>query len=240
MNKIVSILLVTFLILSIQIVSAQKQSAVYLKNGSIIYGKVLESIPDSIVKLQDKCDNIWVFEQSKIQSVNAPNKIYITEASPFQLSFNMGIAGFGGSYDTGLSLLISGIYHFNDRYYAGITSGVEHFEIPLLPIAAEFHADAFKRKTTPYIYLRAGYGFKLIEDEENNNYTAEYKGGPMFGAGIGIKKRFSSEFAMTFSIGYRHQQTYEARDYLFNDWWSSDYKRHYFNNRTTFRVGFVF
>ena len=168
------------------------------------------------------------------------NKEYIEASIPFQFGFELGIAGFGGYYEPGLSFLLSGKYNLNERFSAGISTGVEHFEIPILPVAGEFQADIFKRRATPYIYVRGGYGFKLISDEENNDYSVIYKGGPMFGAGIGIKKRFNSEFAMTFSIGYRHQQTYEERDYLFSDWWNSDYSRQYFMNRAAFKIGFVF
>jgi len=239
MNKITLFFSIFLFLLNVNNSFAQKKSSIHLKNGSIIYGEIIENIPDSIIKIKTKCDNIFVFKKQEIESINlSKNESFKT--TPYNMYINTGIAGFGGNYDAGVSLLVTGTYNFNEKYYAGISSGVEYFQIPLLPVAGEFRADIFKRNTTPFIYFRGGYGFKLISDEENNNYTATFKGGVMFGGGIGIKKRFSSEFAMTFSIGYRHQQTYEAYDYFFNDWWNSDFSRQYYNNRAIFRIGFVF
>ncbi|MCF6364948.1 MAG: hypothetical protein L3J35_01985 [Bacteroidales bacterium] len=238
MNKTLLFLTIFFISLT-NIVISQNKSSLHLKNGSIIYGKIIENIPDSIVKIKTECNNILVFEKQKIESINSTkNEKYKT--IPYNLTMDAGIAGFGGSYDASISLLITGTYNFNEKYYVGITSGIEYFQIPVLPVAGELRADIFKRNTTPFIYFRGGYGFKLIRDEENSSYIATYKGGIMFGSGIGIKKRFTSEFAMTFSIGYRHQQTYESYDYVLGDRWNSDYERHYFNNRTTFRIGFIF
>ncbi len=243
MKKIASLFLAVSLILSAQNISAQKgkQSALHLKSGSIIYGKILENYPDSIIKIQDNCNNILVFKHTEIQSLNILKKEESKDSDlPYRISFDTGIAGFGGNFDPAISLLIIGAYNFNERFSAGISSGIEYFGMPLLPVAGEFQANVFNRNTTPYIYLRCGYGFALYPNEETSNYNSTYAGGLLFGGGIGIKKHFSSEFAMTFSIGYRHQQTYETYDYLINDFWNSDYKRHYFYNRTAFRIGLVF
>ncbi|MCD4793591.1 MAG: hypothetical protein K8R54_10180 [Bacteroidales bacterium] len=243
MKNIVFLFLVVNLFLTVQVISAQKhkQTALHLKNGNIIYGKILENHPDSIIKIQNKCNDIFVFKHTEILSLNNPQKEQNTNKElPFLLGFDTGLAGFGGSFNPAVSLLISGTYRFKERYYAGLSSGIEYFGIPLLPVAGEFQADVFKRNLTPYIYVRGGYGFALYPNEETNNYNSTYTGGLLLGGGVGIKKRFSSEFALTFSIGYRHQQTYETRDYLTDDRWNTDYKRHYFYNRAVFRIGLVF
>lgn len=243
MNKVASLLITICLLLCGHYVSAQKnkENALHLKNGSIIYGKILENHPDSIIKIQDNCDNILVYEHTEIQSLKVRNKEEKKDRGfPYRINFNTGIAGFGGNFDPAISLLIIGTYHFNEKFSAGILSGIEYFGMPLLPAAGEFQVNVFNRNTTPYVYLRGGYGFTLYPNEETNSYNRTYAGGLFLGGGIGIKKRFSSEFAMTFSIGYRHQQTYESYDYLFDNFWNSDYERHYFYNRAAFRIGLVF
>ena len=237
------IFFLSFFFITSSLVNAQLLNSVKLKNGSILYGKIIEHRPDSIIKIKDRCGNLWAFQYTEIESFNGKYKTkkeHIEPAIPFQFGFELGVAAFGGYYDPGLSFILSGKYALNDRISVGISTGAEYFEIPLLPAAGEIHLDIFKRRATPYLYVKGGYGFKLLPDEANNEYTSKYRGGPLFGAGIGIKKRFNPEFAMTFSIGYRHQQTFEERDYLFEDWWRSDYTRQYFMNRTAFKIGFVF
>jgi hypothetical protein len=221
--------------------TAQKYSEIYLKNGSIIQGKISENCPDSIIKIKDKCGNLMVYKYEEIQKIQNDNvKPTYIESQPFQIGLKTGLYAFGGSYDTGGGLLISGTYKVNDYFSAGIVSGIEYFDIPVLPVAAEFQADIYKRKTTPYIYVNGGYGFKLISDEKNEEYIVEYTGGIMFGTGVGIKKRFSSEFALTFSVGYRYQQRNEMRNYLYPSTWTYDYIRLYKLNRTAIFVGFIF
>jgi hypothetical protein len=221
----------------------RKNTCVNLKNGSIIYGKVIENYPDSLIKIQTEGNNIWVFKYSDIDTVITSSTVKTESARPYTVQLQAGFAGFGGSYNfnPGISLLISGSYEFKDRYYIGLTSGAEYFDIPILPVVLDVKVDFFKRNLTPFVYLRGGYAFKLISDQvDYYEYKTSYKGGIMYDAGFGVKKRFSSEFALTFSIGYAHRETYEVRDYIYDSPWTTDYERHYFYNRAAFMIGIVF
>jgi len=246
MNKSKLLLSLVILLTAVNYLEAQKQNkvALYLKNGSIIYGKITENIPDSIVKIKDRSNNIWVFKTDDIQYIKKFNKENQDKNRlPYYLIFDTGVAGFGGFGDVGLSLFVSGVYSFNNRYYLGLMSGVESFGFPLLPVAGDLRVNIFDRNVTPYVYIRCGYAFKLIKNRETGHYdyySEEYKGGIMFGAGIGIERRFTPDFALTFSIGYRHQETYENRIYISDTWWNQDYERHNLYNRTAVRVGLVF
>ena len=222
----------------------QTNKVLYLKNGSIIYGLSSGTLSDSIVKIKDKCGNIWAFNASEISAVKDFKKENTAEKEyPYYMVFDTGIAGFGGYGEPAASLLVSEFYKFKKRYFAGVTAGVENFEFPILPVAAEFQMNIFDRNVTPYVYFRSGYAFKLIKNrdfEYYNYYREEYKGGFLLGAGIGVKRRFSSIFALTFSIGYRHQHVWEKREYIEDTWWNNDYERHYLFNRAAIRIGLVF
>ena len=216
-------------------------STVNLLNGSVINGKIIENYPDSLIKIQTEGDNIWVFKYSEIDTVILASNYQIKRSTPFNVSIESGVSVVGGSeFNPAFSLLVSGTYTLKERFHFGITTGAEYFGISLLPVACELKVDFFKRNTTPYIYLRGGYGFSLKPREETESYKAVYEGGLLFGGGIGIKKQFSSDFAMTFSVGYRRQNTFESRDYIVDNWWGSDYERYYFYNRAALMVAFVF
>jgi hypothetical protein len=241
MNKAI-IFLFSLLIFATN-VWAQKQSfsTVNLLNGSSIKGKVLEHFPDSIIKIQTEGENIWVFSYSEIDTVYFFSKPAPSGSSKFQFCIESGTSVVGGSeFNPAFSLFLTGTYRFYDRFRVGISTGAEYFGISLLPVAGELQVDFFKRNTTPYIYVRGGYGISLKPKEETDYYTSVYKGGYLYGCGIGIRKRFSSDFAMTFSVGYRRQNTFESRDNKYSDWWNVDYERYYQYNRASLMIGFIF
>jgi hypothetical protein len=66
--RVVTIVLVCILALSTAVFSQTgPKDVVYLKNGSIIKGFVLEQIPDQTVKIQTTDGNVYVFKMSKKQ-----------------------------------------------------------------------------------------------------------------------------------------------------------------------------
>ena len=65
------------------------EDVVYLKNGSIIRGLVLETIPNQTVKIQTVDRNIFVFQMSEVEKITkeekpnttAPNSSMSTETT---------------------------------------------------------------------------------------------------------------------------------------------------------------
>jgi hypothetical protein len=51
------------------VASAQTQDVVYLNNGSIIKGKIVEKSPTGIVKIQTMCGSVFAYNQQEIQSL---------------------------------------------------------------------------------------------------------------------------------------------------------------------------
>jgi TM2 domain-containing membrane protein YozV len=89
---------IIFLILGISITYAQEvlQDVVYLKNGAIIHGVIVEQIPNESIKIKTNDGNIFVFKMTKIQKIAKENikkpvkKTRIRMKSPalaFSLSF---------------------------------------------------------------------------------------------------------------------------------------------------------
>ena len=62
-----------FLIISIIGFSQQATEYIYLQNGSIIKGIVLEQIPDKTIKVQTSDGSIWVFNMSEIIKITKEN-----------------------------------------------------------------------------------------------------------------------------------------------------------------------
>jgi TM2 domain-containing membrane protein YozV len=66
---------IIFLILGISITYAQEvlQDVVYLKNGSIIHGIIVEQIPNENIKIKTKDGNISVIKMSEVQKIAKEN-----------------------------------------------------------------------------------------------------------------------------------------------------------------------
>lgn len=73
-----------FLLFPLHILGQQSNtvSVVYLKNGSIIRGTILEMIPDSVIKIQTSDQNIFTYKHSEITKIaserltNGPASMY--------------------------------------------------------------------------------------------------------------------------------------------------------------------
>jgi hypothetical protein len=68
-NYIRLILLAAVILLSVTALIAQTKDIVYLKNGSVIKGTILEMIPEKTIKIQTADGNIFVYNMSEIEKV---------------------------------------------------------------------------------------------------------------------------------------------------------------------------
>lgn len=126
------VLLVLFY--SIPSVSAYQpmQDVVYLKNGSIIHGQIIEQIPNVSIKIQTRDGNIFVYEMEEVLKIvkepipeipGIPKKAAKEEKSP-------GLA-------FALSFLMPGVgQHYNGQYVKGVIQNVLYVGGWILVLAA--------------------------------------------------------------------------------------------------------
>lgn len=60
-----------FLFSTTCLAQSQKSAVIYLKNGSIIHGTIINQMPDSIVKIETKDSNVFVYKYSEIEKINS-------------------------------------------------------------------------------------------------------------------------------------------------------------------------
>ena len=68
-NYIRLFLLAAVILLSVTALVAQTKDIVYLKNGSVIKGMILEMIPEKTIKIQTADGNIFVYNMSEVEKV---------------------------------------------------------------------------------------------------------------------------------------------------------------------------
>lgn len=224
-------------------VSAQKtKDALYLKNGSIIYGKLLE-ISDNIYRIQTSDGSLFNYSAGEVDKLlkEAPSfagrKI---SGAGFAIESGLLVGSQNSDFDAPFSFSIVVNYTNAVKNILGIGSGVEFLGSTFTPVFFEYKRLFNERKTAPFIFFRGGALLHTGGDEESDPYNPyyyprNYKGGASFGLGTGIS--WAKEDMETFlSFAYRYAQTsYIQQNY--NDI-TYTYKNNY--NRLEIKFGFKF
>jgi len=135
---------------------------VYLKNGSIIHGKIIELIPGKSIKIESRDSNIFVFQMDEIEKLT---KEPIQKGSS---SGYFGIAQMGyafGETDYGMDFLKLNIingYRIDPYFAVGAGYGIRYYieeKVPLIPVFADFRVDLFDNKISTFFSFDFGYSF---------------------------------------------------------------------------------
>ena len=221
MKKHLTIVIV--LIFTLFPLSAQKtKDVLYLKNGSIIYGKLIEIVGDQY-KMQTTDGSIFIYSTSDVEK--------FAKETPF--FDGRKVEGFGFSLEAGI---LAGAQHtsysapFSFNFLAGFTSntkniislgsGVEFIGKPFTPVFLEYKYLMFDRKTTPFIFIRGGALLQIGGNDpesynnNNNDYVPfNYKGGGSFTFGSGISWA-KDDFETYLSFAYRYAHTsYQRKEF---------------------------
>jgi hypothetical protein len=234
-------ILIFVLILVSASLRAQEQDVVYLKNGSILYGKLLEVIPGDKVRLEIIGNNQLVFTFNEIEKISKAEPTSKKNSEAFNnIRLSGNIHFFGGSNNSA-GFSITPHYHFPCRISTGIGTGLEIFDYQVMPVFADISYQVFKGNFSPYLYARSGYTFPLSKAQSDYYSHPEYKGGILAGAGIGLRKEFRNKNALLFSVGYRYQKlrTITTYDYWYDGQTQTDERIDHLN-RINISLGLQF
>lgn len=239
-RKLVLLIVLTITILQL---SAQKtKDALYLKNGSIIYGRLIE-ISDNNYKIQLSDGSTFNYAADEVDKLIKEAPSYAgrkSEGAGLSIEGGLLIGSQNSDLDAPFSFNIIVNYTNGTRNILGIGSGVEFLGSTFSPVFAEYKRLFNERKTAPFIFFRGGALLHAGGDEESDPsnpyyHPRNYKGGASFSLGTGIS--WAREDMETYlSFAYRHAQTsYKQQDY--NDIIYT-YKNNY--NRLEIKFGFKF
>jgi sRNA-binding regulator protein Hfq len=185
-------------------VSGNSQNVVYLKNGSVIRGTIIEQIPGKTISLKTKDDNIMVFYLDEI------DRIGVSPVSGGSRGLRQGYKGIlelDYAIGTGdwkvdrLNLQFINGYQVNPYFSLGIGTGAHYYfdaEAVLIPVFADFRANFIDNAVSPYLAFDIGYSFDATND---------FKGlGMLLGIGVGATLKTSNSSAINIGIGYEMQK----------------------------------
>ena len=204
-----------------------RKGKIYLKNGSIIKGKITESESSDTLRVKS-AGNLWVFPANEIEKTGYPAKRSKGKESE-------GVSGFLNHTQLGVQpgnnqnsenapfFFHSELnYRYSNKILFGIGSGVEFFKDTHLPVFGNIEYRFRNAWFTPYLFCKAGYTFPLENTQPAyynivpyysmssawpaplyNGSNLKAKGGVLLNPGFGIVNMFSYNFGMSFSVGYR-------------------------------------
>lgn len=204
------------------------EDVVYLKNGNIMHGMIIEQIPGASVKIECRDHNVYVFKTEEIEKIIREP----ANGSPFRMKkqqidsvkqrgftmipeINFSKINFSGedfSYLWGVDLTAG--YLINPHISVGGGTGLEYNTYALyLPLFAALRYNILKKSVTPYLTAEGGYGMVI------KGGFPGYSGGLRIKGGIGIKLFVTRQIAWNLTTGFKYQEFSYKYDYA---WWLDD------------------
>lgn len=220
MKKTLKTILISIFILMPILGTSQNnmEDVVYLFNGSIIRGIIIEQVPNSTIKIQTKDGSIFVFKYEEIEritkenpttstKIETPNEYKkngfynITEInySPGIGSFivmNKGFATKGRDYSFGFRTTNG--YQYNEHINFGIGIGIDKYRlVTFIPITFDIRFSLLKGPHSPLIILNSGYSIGL----------QGIKSGFIMNPALGYKSFIRKDLSFILSAGFKWQST---------------------------------
>jgi len=254
-----SLFVIALLLVSVYTVLAQEyvKETVYLKNGSIIKGIVVEQIPNETIKIQTADGSLFVYKMSEVEKITKEIIDYGTKkSSPFQETssparfVNDDMAGYRGFVDLGytfgmgdysnlgrLEVSTSHGYQFNPYFFLGGGVGYQYsekIELSVIPFFADFRANFMRGKVVPFGGIKAGYAIGTTSEETEGL-------GFYMNPSVGVKFVLQDNFAINIHMGY----TLQLIDYSYYYDYGYGYDDYYYSGTENWggfslKVGFEF
>ena len=158
------VLLYFLLITTVTFGQSNYQDVVYLKNGSIIRGVIIEQVPNNSIKIETADRNVFVYQMDEIEKLTKEllqGKGGSSHKSSGLQSGYKGIVEWGYQTDyysefNRFKLDIINGYQINPYFSLGCGTGLHYFyelEVAVFPVFADFRVNFVNNKVSPYLSL---------------------------------------------------------------------------------------
>jgi len=211
---------------------------VYLKDGSVLRGQILEYQQGENIRFSMRSGEMLIQEEEIERIVQEPenplflglikrqkkDKVYDFREKGFYATAVFALLPGGGDQrsEIGLSVQSSFGHQFNRLFGAGIGISIDGYANGIggdtfLPLFAEVRGYLFKKIGTPYWSLAGGYGFPLrLNTNTTNEQIRRFEGGYMLHPVIGYRFTADRSVNMTIDVGYKFQKALSEREFWFN------------------------
>jgi len=243
MNSKICFLL--FLVIAAFNVSAQTnyEDVVYLKNGSIIHGIIIEQVPNISIKIKSgpnvffyKMEEIEKFTKEEIKNEDGGGlSDYGFKKKGFVFNYELGFVDYPAGDDLALlSVMLVHGYQFSHHFSLGVGAGAEISSRGAynIPAYLDMRIYFLKTRCTPFFNFATGYNLYIASTDSyfygSSTTTANgFLVNPAFGVRFAINKKVG----VTTTLGYKYngQDSYDG------------YSHNYFSlHAVTLRWGIIF
>jgi hypothetical protein len=227
------------------------EDVVYLKNGSIIHGIIIEQVPGVSIKIQTADRNVFVFRIEEVEKMTKeplPPRSGRQQAAPAERvgSFEneeikksgyyfiaelVPAVGWNDiEYEGSFGMQVVNGYQVNRHFNVGIGFGLnKHIHTAYAPVFLDLRANFLAERVTPFVAFAGGWAFGDPDHDEGGAYV-----NPAFG----VKFHVSKSTALQLSLGYRYQES--ASGYGGNNYFDYYYDDVQYVNALNFKFGVTF
>lgn len=196
------------------------QDIVYLKNGSVIRGVIVEQVPDKSVKIQTADGSLFVYTPNDIAKITRENtpatkkgEIKKGYRGMVQGGYAVGKSAAGANH---FEFTLTNGYQFNPSFFLGGGVGVHGYadieKAAFIPIFLDFRTYFTERPVAPFLNLNVGYSvFVCSSNSPFSGYG--FRGGLYLAPALGLRFKLKQSYAidaLSLSLGYSLQQMYFA------------------------------
>ena len=216
-----------------------KTDVVYLKNGSVIRGEILEIKQDMHIRIRYSDSRDLLIDFSEIDRVSSDKALEWRNYRSSGYMNRSGLELLSGSGNSTFRFATIHGKHFNSHLSAGLGIGITPYNDPtnLIPFFANFNYRLLKANTSPFIFLKAGYNFSVYNQNDPENLPLDkHTGGLLLNPGAGIEFNVSRGFGWYVQAGYNIDQS----SYEFDGWWSERVRTDLSYRRISIGMGLTF
>lgn len=210
MNLQVKKLVLLLLFVSKAIVSVGQvnyQDVVYLKNGSIIRGVIIEQVIGKSIKIETAEQNVLVFKMDEIEKFTKEPGLKSEKSSidnPASITGYRGIVEFGYQYglnyaDDKIKVNFINGYQFNPYLSLGLGTGLRYYleDYLIMPFFVDFRTNLTRHSASPYLALGLGYSFDVSDGFDGLGF--------IFSPSAGYRFKVSQRSSLYIGLGYEMQ-----------------------------------
>jgi hypothetical protein len=239
--KKITVISILLIIIVLNLSGQKTKDVIYLKNGSMIYGTLIE-ISNNQYKLKGTDGSIFIYSSDEVDRYAKEIPEFAGRKKTgmtFSLEAGLLVGAQSNEYPAPFSFNAVAGYTIAKNNTLGLGSGAEFLGKTFVPLFFEYRYTIRDKRVSPFLFMRGGFLFHAGSDEDpdNNNYyyKKDYEGGPSLTFGTGLS--WSREDIETYlSFAYRYaRMSYVQMEYNQQE---VTYENNY--NRLEVKFGFRF
>ncbi len=220
--------IVLFFALCVAVVCAEAQNlqdVVFLKNGSIVRGLIIEQIPNVSLKIQTADGSVFAYGLDEVEKITKEQPL-VNRTSRGGAGLKFGYRGFvdlGGTIGVGdyadhrVEFSTSHGIQVCPYFFIGGGFGLNYYfdsELFEIPVFAQLRSEFLNHRISPFFDLKIGY---TVFDAQGFYMT------PSVGCHFGFPRRGG----VNISVGYTLQMLEYETYYYYHSYYGSSYRSYY-------------